>query len=129
MMNIKPGEHGSTYGGNPLACAVAITALQVLKDENMVENAANMGALLRAELVKLNSPFIKTVRGRGLLNAIVIHHTNPDASWDLCLTLKQNGLLAKPTHGDKIRFAPPLIINHEQIMECVAIIDKSLKSL
>jgi ornithine--oxo-acid transaminase len=129
MMNIKPGEHGSTYGGNPLACAVAITALQVLKDENMVANAEAMGQLLRGELEKLNSPFIKLVRGRGLLNAIVITHSNPDASWDLCLELMENGLLAKPTHGDKIRFAPPLIINADQIMECVGIIEKSLKIL
>lgn len=129
MMNIKPGEHGSTYGGNPLACAVAITALQVLKDENMVANAEAMGLLLRSELEKLNSPFIKLVRGRGLLNAIVITHSNPDASWDLCLELMENGLLAKPTHGDKIRFAPPLSITKDQIMECVGIIEKSLKIL
>ncbi len=129
MMNIKPGEHGSTYGGNPIACAVAITALQVLKDENMVANAEAMGLLLRSELEKLNSPFIKLVRGRGLLNAIVITHSNPDASWDLCLELMENGLLAKPTHGDKIRFAPPLSITKDQIMECVGIIEKSLKIL
>ena len=129
MMNIKPGEHGSTYGGNPLACAVAITALQVLKDENMVANAEAMGQLLRSELEKLHSPFIKLVRGRGLLNAIVITHSHPDASWDLCLALMENGLLAKPTHGDKIRFAPPLIITKDQIMECVGIIEKSLKML
>ena len=129
MMNIKPGEHGSTYGGNPLACAVAMVALQVLKDENMCENATAMGELLRSELIKLDSPFIKTVRGKGLLNAIVIEHKNKEASWDLCLELKENGLLAKPTHGDKIRFAPPLIINQEQIMECVGIIERSLKIL
>ncbi len=129
MLNIKPGEHGSTYGGNPLACVVAVKALQVLKDENMVENAANMGILLREELTKLNSSFIKTIRGKGLLNAIVINHKNPEAAWDLCLELKENGLLAKPTHGDKIRFAPPLIINKEQIKESVAIIEKSLKVL
>lgn len=129
MMNIKPGEHGSTYGGNPLACAVAMAALQVLKDEKMTENAEVMGNLLREELAKLNSPFIKTIRGKGLLNAIVIEHKNPDASWDLCLALKENGLLAKPTHGDKIRFAPPLIINKEQILEAVSIISKSLKIL
>jgi len=129
MMTIKPGEHGSTYGGNPLGCAVAIAALQVLKDENMVANAKAMGELLRSELEKLNSPFIEKVRGRGLLNAIVIKHSNPNAAWDLCLALKENGLLAKPTHGDKIRFAPPLIITKEQVMECVAIIDKSLKQL
>lgn len=129
MMNIKPGEHGSTYGGNPLASAVAITALQVLKDEKMAENAEAMGILLRNELAKLHSPFIKIIRGKGLLNAIVIEHSNPDASWDLCLSLKENGLLAKPTHGDKIRFAPPLIINEEQIKECVGIIDRSLQNL
>jgi len=129
MLTIKPGEHGSTYGGNPLACAVAITALQVLKDENMVANAAAMGELLRSEIRKLNSPFIALVRGKGLLNAIVIKHSNPEAAWDLCLTLKKNGLLAKPTHGDKIRFAPPLLITKEQVMECVAIIDKSLQAL
>jgi ornithine--oxo-acid transaminase len=129
MMTIKPGEHGSTYGGNPLACAVAMTALQVLKDENMAANAAAMGNLLRTELEKLNSPFISIVRGMGLLNAIVINHPNPDGAWELCLLLKENGLLAKPTHGDKIRFAPPLVINKEQVMECVGIINKSLKEL
>ena len=129
MMTIKPGEHGSTYGGNPLACAVAITALQVLKEENMTANAGIMGELLRTELRKLNSPFIKTVRGKGLLNAIVIDHVNPDAAWDLCLSLKENGLLAKPTHGDKIRFAPPLVINKEQVLECVEIIKQSLLEL
>jgi ornithine--oxo-acid transaminase len=129
MMTIKPGEHGSTYGGNPLACAVAITALQVLKDESLCANAEAMGNLLRCEIEKLNSPFISIVRGKGLLNAIVIKHSNPDAAWELCLLLKENGLLAKPTHGDKIRFAPPLVINKEQVMECVGIIDRSLKEL
>ena len=129
MMNIKPGEHGSTYGGNPLACAVAITALTVLKEEKMAENAETMGQLLRSELTKLQSPYITTIRGKGLLNAIVIKHSNPDASWDLCLALMKNGLLAKPTHGDKIRFAPPLLINKEQIMECVEMIDGALKTL
>jgi len=129
MMTIKPGEHGSTYGGNPLACAVAMTALQVLKDENMTAQADAMGELLRSELRKLNSPFVETVRGKGLLNAIVIKHPNPDAAWELCLALKENGLLAKPTHGDKIRFAPPLVINKEQVLECVRIIEKSLSRL
>ena len=129
MMNIKAGEHGSTYGGNPLACAVAIAALEVLKNENMAANADAMGIVLREELAKLNSPFIKTIRGKGLLNAIVIEHSNKDASWDLCMALKENGLLAKPTHGDKIRFAPPLNITKEQIIECVQIIDQSLKIL
>lgn len=129
MMNIKPGEHGSTYGGNPLACAVATTALTVLKEESMAENAEAMGVLLRSELAALQSPFIATIRGKGLLNAIVIKHHNPEAAWDLCLELKENGLLAKPTHGDKIRFAPPLLINREQILECVEIIGESLKKL
>ncbi|HXL57283.1 MAG TPA: aminotransferase class III-fold pyridoxal phosphate-dependent enzyme, partial [Chitinophagaceae bacterium] len=129
MLNIKPGEHGSTYGGNPLACAVAIESLQVLKDENMTENAAVMGELFRDELKKINSPLLQTVRGKGLLNAIVLHHSDPNAAWNLCLELKENGLLAKPTHGDKIRLAPPLIINKEQILECVEIIDHSLKVL
>ncbi|MDE3145671.1 MAG: ornithine--oxo-acid transaminase, partial [Bacteroidota bacterium] len=129
MLTIKPGEHGSTYGGNPLACAVAITSLQVLQDEKMAENAEAMGIVLRNELAKLNSPFITTIRGKGLLNAIVINHSNLEAAWDLCLELKENGLLAKPTHGDKIRFAPPLIINKEQILESVDIIHRSLKIL
>lgn len=129
MMTIKPGEHGSTYGGNPLACKVAIAALEVLKKEQLAERAEVMGTLLRNELRKLNSPFIETVRGKGLLNAIVIKHPNPEAAWDLCLALKDNGLLAKPTHGDKIRFAPPLIITKEQVLDCVSIIEKSLQQL
>ena len=129
MLSIHPGEHGSTYGGNPLACAVAIEALQVLKEEDMAANAEAMGTLLRNELQNIQSPFIKLVRGKGLLNAIVIKHANPEAAWELCLTLKDNGLLAKPTHGDKIRFAPPLIITREQVLECVGIIKQSLRSL
>jgi ornithine--oxo-acid transaminase len=129
MMNIKPGEHGSTYGGNPLACAVAISALTVLKEEHMEENARIMGQLLRDELAKLNSPFIKTIRGKGLLNAIVINHPNPEAAWDFCLLLKEKGLLAKPTHGDKIRFAPPLLITKEQIMESIQKIEAALNEL
>ena len=120
MLQIKPGEHGSTYGGNPLACAVAMKALEVIKSEKMVENSFKMGEILRAELAKLNSPFITSIRGRGLLNAIVIKHENPEASWDLCLYLKELGILAKPTHGDKIRFAPPLIITEAQIKEALA---------
>lgn len=129
MMNIKPGEHGSTYGGNPLACAVAMEALKVLKEEHLADNAEAMGELLRSELENLQSPYIKLVRGKGLLNAIVIEHSNKEAAWDLCLELKENGLLAKPTHGDKIRFAPPLIITAEQIRESVGIIRKSLEIL
>ena len=136
MMTIKPGEHGSTYGGNPLACCVAIAALRVLKEENMAENATKMGELFRNEIEKLQSPLIKLVRGKGLLNAIVINHPNKNAAWDLCMAMKENadtengtGLLAKPTHGDKIRFAPPLLINETQIHEAVTIIKKSLRIL
>ena len=129
MLQIKPGEHGSTYGGNPLACAVAMNALEVIKSEKMVENSFKMGEILRAELAKLNSPFIASIRGRGLLNAIVIKHENPEAAWDLCLHLKELGILAKPTHGDKIRFAPPLIITETQIKEAVQLIGKGLEQL
>ena len=117
-------------------CCVAIAALQVLKEENMAENAAKMGQLFRNEIEKLQSPLIKLVRGKGLLNAIVINHPNKNAAWDLCMAMKENadtengtGLLAKPTHGDKIRFAPPLLINETQIHEAVTIIKKSLRIL
>jgi ornithine--oxo-acid transaminase len=129
MLTIKPGEHGSTYGGNPLACRVAMASLKVIKDEQLAENAANMGELLRNELLQLESPYISSIRGRGLLNAIVISHPNPEAAWYLCLELMQNGLLAKPTHGDKIRFAPPLNITKSQILDAVEIIRKSLPVL
>ncbi len=129
MLTIKPGEHGSTYGGNPLACKVAMASLQVLKDENMAENASVMGVYIRKSLQQLQSPYIKLVRGKGLLNAIVIEHEDKNAAWRLCLAMKDNGLLAKPTHGDKIRFAPPLVIKKEQIDECVGIIAKSLHVL
>ncbi len=126
MLTIKPGEHGSTYGGNPLACAVAMEALQILKDEKLAENSEVMGQLLRDELTKLKSQcdVITDVRGRGLLNAIVIKEKNGKTAWDVCLQLAENGLLAKPTHGDIIRFAPPLIINKEQLLACVEIIKK-----
>ena len=129
MLTIKPGQHGSTYGGNPLACRVAITALEVLKEENMAENAFDMGQLLRKELNNIDSKHIGVIRGKGLLNAVVIDHPDKNAAWKLCLALKENGLLAKPTHGDKIRFAPPLIITKDQLMECVSIIKKSLSCL
>lgn len=127
MLTIKPGEHGSTYGGNPLACAVTMAALEVLKEEHLSENAEELGNHFRSGMRKLNSLFIKVIRGKGLLNAIIIEHSNKEAAWQLCLQLKENGLLAKPTHGDKIRLAPPLIITKEQIDECIHIIDKSLK--
>jgi ornithine--oxo-acid transaminase len=129
MLTIQPGEHGSTYGGNPLACCVAMEALQVLKDEKMEENAQNMGELFREEIQKINSPHISCVRGRGLLHAIVIEHPNPNAAWDLCLELMRNGLLAKPTHGDKIRLAPPLCISPEQMKDAMQIIQQSLQIL
>ncbi len=126
MMNIKPGEHGSTYGGNPLACKVAMAALQVLKDENMCENAASMGTYFREQLRALNSVHIKLVRGKGLLNAIEINHADENAAWNLCIEMMHNGLIAKPTHGDKIRFAPPLVISKAEIDECIQIISNSL---
>jgi len=129
MLTLKPGEHGSTYGGNPLASRVAITALKILQEENLSGNALVMGQLLRNELNALHSKHISIVRGKGLLNAIVIGHADNNAAWNLCLELKKNGLLAKPTHGDKIRFAPPLVITEDQILECVAIIKKSLSCL
>jgi len=129
MLTLKPGEHGSTYGGNPLASRIAITALKILQEENLAVNAQVMGQLLRKELNALHSNHISMVRGKGLLTAIVIDHTEKDAAWKLCLELKENGLLAKPTHGDKIRFAPPLVITGDQILECVAIIKKSLSCL
>jgi ornithine--oxo-acid transaminase len=129
MLTIKPGEHGSTYGGNPLACKIAITSLEVLKEESLAENAENLGKLFRKELQKINSKHILKIRGKGLLNAIIIDHEDKDAAWNLCLELKDNGLLAKQTHGDIIRFAPPLIITKEQILDCVEIIKKSLKIL
>jgi ornithine--oxo-acid transaminase len=129
MLTIRPGEHGSTYGGNPLACKVAMEALQVLKDERLAANADQLGKLFRQELLALRSPHIHEVRGRGLLNAIVIGHPQADAAWELCLALKDNGLLAKPTHGDKIRFAPPLVISRAEITESIAIIKDSLAVL
>ena len=129
MMTIKPGEHGSTYGGNPLACRVAIAALEVLTDESLAANAAETGAYLREQLAAIGSKHISAIRGKGLLNAIVIRHSNPEAAWDLCLQLKENGLLAKPTHGDKIRFAPPLTITRQQVDEAVNIIRQSLHCL
>jgi len=127
MLTIKPGEHGSTYGGNPLACKIAMTALTVLKEENMTENAEARGRQLREGLHKLNSKYVSVIRGKGLLNAIVIKHNDSEAAWKLCLALKENGLLAKPTHGDKIRFAPPLLITEEQIADCIDIIGRSLR--
>jgi ornithine--oxo-acid transaminase len=129
MMVIKPGEHGSTYGGNPLASKISIAALHVLIDEKMGENAIKMGNLFRNELNNFHSKHISVIRGKGLLNAIVIENYDKDAAWKLCLQLKENGILAKPTHGDKIRLAPPLIISEKEIMNCVEIIEQSLAIL
>lgn len=126
MMTIKPGEHGSTYGGNPLACKVAIAALEVLVEERLAENANYLGERLREELRAIDTKLISKVRGKGLLNAIIINHPDPKAAWKICLNLRDNGLLAKPTHGDKIRFAPPLVMNEEQLMECVDIIRRTI---
>jgi ornithine--oxo-acid transaminase len=129
MMTIKPGEHGSTYGGNPLACKVAIASLKVLQEEKLADHSEKMGNLFREAINQLQSPYVKLVRGKGLLNAILIEHSDKEAAWKLCLELKENGLLAKPTHGDKIRLAPPLIITESQLQECIGIIKKSLVSL
>jgi ornithine--oxo-acid transaminase len=126
---IKPGQHGSTFGGNPLACAVAIEALKVVEDEQLAVNANKLGVIFRNEMNRIaqRSQIIKLVRGKGLLNAIVINDS-PESStaWDICVKLKDNGLLAKPTHGNIIRFAPPLVMTEEQLMECVAIIEKTI---
>ncbi len=130
MLTIKPGEHGSTYGGNPLACAVAMEALKVLNDEKLSENSETLGKLFREELekIKKETDLITLVRGKGLFNAIVIKEKNGKTAWDVCLSFAENGLLAKPTHGDIIRFAPPLVINREQLMACVGIIRKVILS-
>lgn len=129
MMVIKPGQHGSTFGGNPIAAKVAIAALEVVKDEKLAENAERLGRLFRSEMQRIidQSDLVTTVRGKGLLNAIIINDT-PESStaWDLCVQLKNNGLLAKPTHGNIIRFAPPLVMTEAQLMECVAIIEKTI---
>jgi ornithine--oxo-acid transaminase len=129
MLTIGPGEHGSTFGGNPLACAVAKASLEVLQEEQLASNAAKLGTYFREGLEALQSPYIKLVRGKGLLNAIVIQHHEKEAAWKLCLRMKENGLLAKPTHGDKIRLAPPLVITQDQVDEAISIINESLSVL
>jgi len=128
MLCIKPGEHGSTFGGNPLACKVAIAALEVVKDEKLAENSERLGKILRRELEAIDTDMITLVRGKGLLNAIVIKPKDGIEAWDVCMKLRDNGLLAKPTHGDIIRFAPPLVITEEQLMECIEIIKKTILS-
>ena len=128
MMCIRPGEHGSTFGGNPLANKVAIAALEVIKDEKLAENAERLGKIFRRGLEEIDTDMITLVRGKGLLNAIVIKPKNGKEAWDVCLKLRDNGLLAKPTHGDIIRFAPPLVIIEEQLLECISIIKKTILS-
>jgi ornithine--oxo-acid transaminase len=129
MLCIKPGEHGSTFGGNPLAAKVAIASLEVVKEEKLAENAERLGELFRSELKKIDSDMIELVRGKGLLNAIVIKPKNGKEAWDVCLKMRDNGLLAKPTHQHIIRFAPPLVITEEQIHEAINIIKKSLAEI
>ncbi len=129
MMTIKPGQHGSTFGGFPLANRVATAALEVVRDEKLAERAEHLGKIFRDEMQKIDSPYVKVVRGKGLLNAIVIEPHNGKEAWDVCVEMAENGLLAKPTHQHIIRFAPPLIITEEELMEAIDIIKKSIKSL
>jgi ornithine--oxo-acid transaminase len=129
MMVIKPGQHGSTFGGNPIAAKVAMAALEVVKEEKLAENALYLGAIFRKEMQRIidKTDLVVSVRGKGLLNAIIINDTEQsETAWNLCVQLKDNGLLAKPTHGNIIRFAPPLVMNEDQLMECVAIIEKTI---
>ena len=129
MEVIRPGNHGSTFGGNPLACAVAMAALEVVREESLAENADTLGNLFREEMEKLvkESSLVKLVRGKGLLNAIVINDSEDSSTaWDICMSLKENGLLAKPTHGNIIRFAPPLVMTQDQLLDCVGIIRKTI---
>ena len=127
MLTIKPGEHGSTYGGNPIAAKVSMAALQVIKDEKLEENAERLGKIFRERMKAIKSDMVEIVRGKGLLNAVVITPKNGKTAWDVCLKWRDNGLLAKPTHEHIIRFAPPLVINEEQLIEAIGIIEKTLK--
>lgn len=129
MLTIKPGEHGSTFGGNPMAAKVAIAALEVIKDEKLAENAERLGKIFRSELLNIKSDRIELIRGKGLLNAIIIRPKGSQTAWDVCLALKENGLLAKPTHDHIIRFAPPLVITEEQVMEAAGIIGKTIEGM
>jgi len=129
MMTIKPGQHGSTFGGFPIACKVATAALEVVKEERLAEKAEYLGEIFRNEMRKIDSPFVHQVRGKGLLNAIVIEPHNGKEAWDVCLKMAENGLLAKPTHQHIIRFAPPLVITEEEIREAIEIIKESIKML
>jgi ornithine--oxo-acid transaminase len=129
MMVIKPGQHGSTFGGNPVAAKVAVAALEVVQDENLADNAERLGRLFREEMERIiaGSDLVLSVRGKGLLNAILINDTEDSSTaWDLCVAMKNNGLLAKPTHGNIIRFAPPLVITEKEIRDCVSIIERTI---
>ena len=128
MLNIKPGEHGSTFGGNPIAAKVSIAALEVIKEENLMEKAERLGKIFREEIGKIESPMIEKVRGKGLLNAVIIRPKDGKEAWDVCLKMRDLGLLAKPTHQHIIRFAPPLVITEEELREAIEIIKKALKS-
>ena len=128
MMNIKPGEHGSTFGGNPVAAKVSMAALQVIKDENLMERAERLGKIFREEIMKIQHPMIQQVRGKGLLNAVIIKPMNGKEAWDVCLKMRDNGVLAKPTHQHIIRFAPPLVISEEELMDAIDRIKKSILS-
>ncbi|MBI5008707.1 MAG: ornithine--oxo-acid transaminase, partial [Bacteroidia bacterium] len=127
MLTIKPGEHGSTFGGNPLACKVAIASLEVIKNEKLAENAERLGEIFRSEFRNIKSDMIELVRGKGLLNAVVIKPRNGKEAWDVCLAMKEKGVIAKPTHGHIIRFAPPLIITEAQLMEAIKFIKEAFK--
>ena len=126
MLCIKPGEHGSTYGGNPIAARVSIAALEVVRDEKLAENAEKLGQVFRDRISKIHSDMIELVRGKGLLNAVVIKPKNGKTAWDVCLKLSDKGLLAKPTHQHFIRFAPPLVINNLELMEAIGIIENTI---
>jgi len=129
MLTIKPGEHGSTYGGNPIAGKVAMAALDVLQEEKLADNALRLGEVFRKEMKAIPSKLIKAVRGKGLLNAVEIQPTDGKTAWDICVALKENGLLAKPTHEDTIRFTPPLVITEQQLMESIGIIKKTFDEI
>jgi ornithine--oxo-acid transaminase len=129
MLTIKPGEHGSTYGGNPLAAAVAITSLDVIREEKLAANAMKMGDIFRSEMKSIHSEVIDTVRGKGLLNAVAIKPGYPESAWNICLKMKENGILAKPTHEHIIRFTPPLVITEDQLYDSIGRIKKSFREM
>jgi ornithine--oxo-acid transaminase len=129
MLTIRPGEHGSTFGGFPLACRVATAALEVVKEEKLAERAEELGRIFREEMSQIKSSMIRQIRGKGLLNAVVIEPHDGKEAWDVCLKMAENGLLAKPTHGDIIRFAPPLVITESELREAIVIIRNTIESM